>query len=240
MPHRFHGHLDLQLGAGLERIEARRWPARSAASAAETTSSKSPCPPDRVRDRPARVPATPWQEFAAAARRRRHSASTSFQSISKPTSRRSGPRFFSFSSACLPMKLSFSRCTSLPRPISVRRVLLRRNQRLLAADVIDIGENESRLDARHVERQHARGMNVEPLAPHPSARPTPSPRPATESISRSPGRRCSRCARCRRRHPQSCRWSCGSTSGSRCPLRRHSSAACPTSGPAAPARPAAR
>src|SRR5439155_25593013 len=42
-----------------------------------------------------------------------------------------------------------------------RRILLFFNQGFLAAIEIDVDQEESRLDARDVERQHARGRDVE-------------------------------------------------------------------------------
>src|SRR5437899_10685915 len=47
-----------------------------------------------------------------------HTASTSFQLISSPTSARSAPFFASCSSASRPTKFSFFKSTSLPRPIT--------------------------------------------------------------------------------------------------------------------------
>src|SRR5215469_10731565 len=46
----------------------------------------------------------------------------------------------------------------------VRRVLLRGNERFLAADVIHVGEDEPCLDTRHIECKHSGGMNVEASA----------------------------------------------------------------------------
>ena len=45
-----------------------------------------------------------------------------------------------------------------------RRILLLCDERLFAADVIHLDQDESSFDASHVQRQHAGGMQVEALA----------------------------------------------------------------------------
>ena len=52
----------------------------------------------------------------------------------------------------------------LPEAQLVRRIFLRRNQRLLRADVIDFDQEQPRLHASHIERQHSGGMDIELLA----------------------------------------------------------------------------
>src|SRR5690348_14444607 len=46
----------------------------------------------------------------------------------------------------------------------VRRELLRRNERLPRTGVIDIQQQQSRLNASYIQRQHARRMQIELLA----------------------------------------------------------------------------
>jgi len=52
----------------------------------------------------------------------------------------------------------------LPEAELIRRILLRRNQRLFRADVIDLDQQQSCLYARHIQRQHSGGVNIELLA----------------------------------------------------------------------------
>ena len=43
-------------------------------------------------------------------------------------------------------------------------ILLLRYQSFLAADVVHFNQQQARFNARHVERQHAGGMNIKALA----------------------------------------------------------------------------
>ena len=61
-------------------------------------------------------------------------------------------------------ELVFLQVDQLPQPDLVRRKLLRVDQRLLTARVIHIDQDQPGFDARHIERQHSRCMDVE-LAP---------------------------------------------------------------------------
>ncbi len=83
----------------------------------------------------------------------------------------------------------------LPEPDLERRVLLRRDDRLAGADVVDVEEDQAGLDAGDVEGEHPRRRDVvrpsrgHERVPHREARARPPPR------SRTRGRRCTRCAR---------------------------------------------
>ncbi len=147
---------------------------------------------DRARRRARRRPARP-----AAARAARRAPRPRVQSTSSPTICRAGPRRCSSTSA---RAADERRLVELHQPAEAhleRRVLLRGDQRLLAAVEIHVDEQQAGLDARDVERQHAGRLDVErpsgahQRVPHPHARTQPASR------SRSRDRPCSRCARCR-------------------------------------------
>ena len=72
------------------------------------------------------------------------------------------------------MNGALSRLTSRPSPISYGVYRCDVDQRLLAAEEVDVDQQQPGLDARDVERQHAGRLDVERLAAAPSARPTPS------------------------------------------------------------------
>ena len=85
-------------------------------------------------------------------------------------------------SACWPMNRPLSRLTSRPRPISYGVYFCDVDQRLLAAEEVDVDQQQPGLDARDVEREHAGRLDVERPARLPSARPTR----ATRVLARHP------------------------------------------------------
>ena len=82
-----------------------------------------------------------------------------------------------------------------PAPSSNGRVVLLGVERVPRRRVVDLEQDEARLEPDDVERQHARRPDAVRAARRPSAHPTPRPRARPGSTARSRGRPCSRCAR---------------------------------------------
>ena len=213
---RFDGHLDLQRACPRRSAADRRSPARSSASAPATRSSSSPCRPGGRRGRRARRRATRSRRPPAAGRGVRRALRPR---SSPPRGRRPGGAGRAACSSRERLLADEPPLVEADEPAEthlVRRVSLRVDQRLLAAEEIHVDQQQPGLDARDVERQHAGRLDVERLAAVHQRVPDARRRAAPASRSRSRDRRCSRCARCRPARRRSCRWSRGSTSACRC------------------------